>query len=128
MCCVVVCDLETSRIGAPYIYDISNLRVNQGLDWPWISFPRNFWLQLACAQRETSLRVFWSKKRPQTSKLYITINISNTGCDPMNILVEPSLAKAVRLPIWNPINEMFLFQNLPLRSLGVLRIRTLPPG
>ena len=26
--CVVVCDLGTSRIGAPYIYDISNLRVN----------------------------------------------------------------------------------------------------
>ena len=26
-CCVVVCDLETSRISAPYIYDISNLRV-----------------------------------------------------------------------------------------------------
>ena len=24
----VVCDLETSRIGAPYIYDISNVRVN----------------------------------------------------------------------------------------------------
>jgi hypothetical protein len=23
-----VCDLETSRIGAPYIYDLSNLRVN----------------------------------------------------------------------------------------------------
>ena len=27
LCCVVACDLETSRIGAPYIYDISNLRV-----------------------------------------------------------------------------------------------------
>ena len=26
--CVFVYDLETSRIGAPYIYDISNLRVN----------------------------------------------------------------------------------------------------
>ena len=26
--CVVVCDLETSRIGATYIYDISSLRVN----------------------------------------------------------------------------------------------------
>jgi len=28
--CVVVCDLETSTMGAPYmyIYDISNLRVN----------------------------------------------------------------------------------------------------
>ena len=30
LCCVVVCDLQTSRIGAPYIYiyDISSLRVN----------------------------------------------------------------------------------------------------
>jgi len=27
LCCVVVCDLETSRIGASYIYDISRLRV-----------------------------------------------------------------------------------------------------
>jgi len=27
LCCVVVCDLETSRIGAPYIYDISRIRV-----------------------------------------------------------------------------------------------------
>jgi len=26
--CVVVCDLETSRMGAPYIYDIRRLRVN----------------------------------------------------------------------------------------------------
>ena len=26
--CVVVCDLETLRIVAPYIYDITNLRVN----------------------------------------------------------------------------------------------------
>jgi len=26
--CVIVCDLETSRMGAPYIYDISRLRVN----------------------------------------------------------------------------------------------------
>jgi hypothetical protein len=28
LCRVVVCDLETSRIGAPYIYDISRQRVN----------------------------------------------------------------------------------------------------
>ena len=27
LCCVVVSDLETSRIGAPYMYDISSLRV-----------------------------------------------------------------------------------------------------
>ena len=32
LCCVVVvCDLETSRIGAPYIYDVSSLRVKRGL-------------------------------------------------------------------------------------------------
>jgi hypothetical protein len=29
--CVVVRDLETSRIGAPYIYGISSLRVKLGL-------------------------------------------------------------------------------------------------
>jgi hypothetical protein len=28
MWCVVVCDLDTSRMGAPYIYDISSLRFN----------------------------------------------------------------------------------------------------
>ena len=27
LCCVVVCDLETSRMGAAYLYDISRLRV-----------------------------------------------------------------------------------------------------
>jgi len=37
LCCVVVCDLETSRIGAPYTYDISNLRVNSRFlqVWEW---------------------------------------------------------------------------------------------
>ena len=29
LCCVVVCDLETSRIGAPYIYNVRLLRVNR---------------------------------------------------------------------------------------------------
>jgi len=28
LCCVIVCDLETSRIDAPYIYDIRSLTVN----------------------------------------------------------------------------------------------------
>ena len=26
--CVVVCDIETSRMGAPYIFDISSVKVN----------------------------------------------------------------------------------------------------
>jgi len=29
LCCVVACDLETSRVGAPYIYDSSRLRVKR---------------------------------------------------------------------------------------------------
>jgi len=33
LCCVVVCDLETSRTCAPYIYDISSLRVNIHSKW-----------------------------------------------------------------------------------------------
>jgi len=28
LCCVVMCDLETSRMGAPYIYNITRLKVN----------------------------------------------------------------------------------------------------
>jgi hypothetical protein len=31
-----VCDLETSRIGAPYTYDISNLRVKDTLPNSWV--------------------------------------------------------------------------------------------
>ena len=27
LCCVAVCDLETSRIGAPYVYNVRLLRV-----------------------------------------------------------------------------------------------------
>jgi hypothetical protein len=34
--CVVVCDLETSRIGAPYIYDINSLRVKSGQPGPTV--------------------------------------------------------------------------------------------
>jgi hypothetical protein len=32
LCCVVVCGLETSRIGAPYIYDIRSLRFKTKID------------------------------------------------------------------------------------------------
>ena len=44
LCCVVVCDVETSRIGAPYIYDISRLRVKSTECFNatlWLSFGFN---------------------------------------------------------------------------------------
>jgi hypothetical protein len=34
LCCVVVCDLETLRMGAPYIYYISRLKVNDLNPYP----------------------------------------------------------------------------------------------
>ena len=39
----LLCDLETSRIGAPYIYDISNLRVNVSLLLEYSTMPLSHW-------------------------------------------------------------------------------------
>jgi len=33
-----VCDLETSRMGAPYIYDISHLRVKVRADYAYTAY------------------------------------------------------------------------------------------
>ena len=52
LCCVVVCDLETSRIDAPYIYDISRLRVNGTCD---AYFPKQTFLIFTSALSETML-------------------------------------------------------------------------
>jgi len=41
LCCVVVCDLETSRMGASYIYDIRHLRVKD----PWHQSAVGEWKQ-----------------------------------------------------------------------------------
>jgi len=41
LCCVVVCDLETSRMGAPYIYDISRLRVKSVKEYSRVH-PKSF--------------------------------------------------------------------------------------
>jgi len=46
--CVVVCDLETSRMGAPYIYDISYLRVNKKIF--------TFFVLLTCAHHGSRFR------------------------------------------------------------------------
>jgi len=51
MWCVVVCDLETSRIGAPYIYDISNLRVKAVLRW--LLYERLYFREIYFEQRYT---------------------------------------------------------------------------
>ena len=51
--CVVVCDLETSRICAPYTYDNSSLRVNSsGRPDAW-----DFWAPLTLLQSDVYLRL-----------------------------------------------------------------------
>jgi len=51
LCCVVVCDLETSRMGAPYIYDTSLLRVNSL--YLYIGFD----FVVICPSKNTSLKM-----------------------------------------------------------------------
>jgi hypothetical protein len=48
--CVVVCDLETSRIGAPYIYDISSLRIKG---------PRNLLCRFLVCLLVSSIYLMW---------------------------------------------------------------------
>jgi len=54
MCCVVVCDLETSRMGAPYIYDISSLRVNNIFQTKDMEAKRNHILFVSVLQTTSS--------------------------------------------------------------------------
>jgi len=66
LCCVVVCDLETSRMGAPYIYmyDISRLRVN----WRRESCnePDSHWLCSKYFVRHFVCMCQWKMKVPLT--------------------------------------------------------------
>jgi len=62
LCCVVVCDLETSRMGAPYICDISRLRVKRTniKEWLYSDLIIHFTICLkrkrfSCSQQHSSL-------------------------------------------------------------------------
>jgi hypothetical protein len=57
LCCVVVCNLETSRIGAPYICDISNLRVKRNFNFSGQIF-------------EKSSNIRFMKVRPAGAELF----------------------------------------------------------
>ena len=58
--CVVVCDLETSRICAPYIYDISSLRVNlRSLLHIWRAIMFSYKFDLLSIKSERKIEI-WS--------------------------------------------------------------------
>jgi len=49
-----VCDLETSRMGAPYIYDISRLRVKYSV----IDTRRRSWLRHCATSRKVAGSIY----------------------------------------------------------------------
>ena len=55
LCCVVVCDLETSRMGAPYIY-IYMIRMAARLLRSWVRIPPGAWIFVCCECRVLSGR------------------------------------------------------------------------
>jgi len=59
--CVVVCDLETSIMGAPYIYDVSRLRVKIGARWWWMV---NITLWPLCRRKEPRSTLKWRLGKP----------------------------------------------------------------
>ena len=67
LCCVVVCDLETSRTGAPYIYDISRLRVNS---LSAESLPQ---------RKEPPYRSCFQSNDVIISKIFSCFNVTNTA-------------------------------------------------
>jgi len=58
--CVVVCDLETSRMGAPYIYDISSLRVKLPCLVYWC------WVWLSCGSQNNKTAIWCYKQYADT--------------------------------------------------------------
>ena len=55
LCCVVVCDLETSRLSAPYIYYISLLRVKLYFTIPSREYTVFFFSETNFRSRQVSL-------------------------------------------------------------------------
>ena len=65
-----MCDLETSRIGAPYIYDISRLRVKPGAQNVKVSFAKRVMSSAVGAGINTLVRI---------GKDNSTVSLNDTG-------------------------------------------------
>jgi len=68
LCCVIVCDLEISRMGAVYIYDISRLRVN----YPLVVFWKHIDISCCCIL-ETRTVIFFLCFRITFMSGFVTI-------------------------------------------------------
>jgi len=77
LCCVVVCDLETSRMGAPYIYDISCLRVNS----------LQFYFSFSYTGPKILLYTFLSKMFNCSLSLFVSVPVSDAYVNVLSIVV-----------------------------------------
>ena len=92
LCCVVVCDIETPRMGAPYIYDISRLRVKIVSNWQSL-LPIYIFLYLfytAFRKKKSLGKQHW----PRCCTRYIGVKntssqFSLTTCNPVDLLPCP---------------------------------------
>ena len=87
LCCVLLYDLETSRMGAPYIYDISRLRVKLcqtarfskcsdcTTGWSVHGLRLDFWLRLKCSPPYC---VYTASETEQSTVIFITGKFSQT--------------------------------------------------
>jgi len=73
LCCVVVYDLETSRMGAPYIYDISRLRVKE--IWSYSARETNRYRECDVAESKMVLELI---QRYTTAALRCKLNLART--------------------------------------------------
>jgi len=75
LCCVVVCDLETSRIGAPYIYiyDVSNLRVKVCHRILQVSSNLKNICCSRCPQKKKVLKVIFREKHFSESHILLRV-------------------------------------------------------
>ena len=84
VCCVVVCDLETSRIGAPYIYDISSLRVNENCisvardRSVVLSYPCHMQFRLFLFPCPNNIKLRYGTQIENLKCLHTSYNIQNT--------------------------------------------------
>jgi len=104
LCCVVVCGLETSRMGAPYIYDISRLRVNfsDRLGWVNTAKPRLLYPR----EREPAPIVQEAGRAPGTvwmgaENLVLTGVRSPVRPSPWPVAIPPTLCRHTIKPIFS---------------------------
>jgi hypothetical protein len=109
LCCVAVCDLETSRIGAPYIYDISHLRV-KSLNEIEMSVPQHTGSQIMNHLRAKNIQhaFFAVPSLDITVTYHLWLTIILLVLVHLLILVGNGFGNAASLPTSSLFQKMFI--------------------